>query len=89
MNHLQSALGVVALLAFAWGISEDRRAVSWKSAGVALAVTFATALLLLKVPQIKTVFAGINRAVDAIGAASKPVPPSCSAMSAAAPCPSS
>jgi CNT family concentrative nucleoside transporter len=71
VNHLQSALGVVALLAFAWGISEDRRAVSWKSAGVALAVTFATAVLLLKVPQIKTVFAGINRAVDAIGAATQ------------------
>ena len=71
MNHLQSALGIVALLAFAWAISENRRAVAWKSAGVALVVTFATALLLLKVPQIKTVFAGINRAVDAIAAATQ------------------
>jgi CNT family concentrative nucleoside transporter len=71
MGHLQSALGVAALLGFAWAISENRGAVSWKSAGVALLVTFATALLLLKVPQIKTTFAGINRAVDAIAAATQ------------------
>ena len=38
---------------------------------MALLVTFATALLLLKVPQIKTAFAGINRAVDAIAAATQ------------------
>ena len=28
MQQLQSALGVVALIAFAWAISENRRAVS-------------------------------------------------------------
>ena len=71
VNHLQSALGIVALLGFAWAISENRRAVSWKSAGMALGVTFATALLLLKVPQIKAAFAGVNRAVDAIAAATQ------------------
>jgi concentrative nucleoside transporter, CNT family len=70
MQQLQSALGVVALLGFAWAISERRRAVAWKSIGVALLVTLATALLLLKVPQIRLAFAGINRAVDAVSAAS-------------------
>ena len=30
MQHLQSALGIVALLAFAWAISENRRAVNWQ-----------------------------------------------------------
>ena len=71
MQQLQSALGVIVLLAFAWAISENRRAVSWKSAGAALLVTFATALLLLKVPPIKSAFAGIGRAVDVIAAATK------------------
>src|SRR5471032_49252 len=71
MQHLQSALGILALLAFAWLISENRRAVDWKSAGVALLVTAGTALLLLKVPAIKTTFAGVNRAVDAIAAATQ------------------
>jgi CNT family concentrative nucleoside transporter len=71
MPQLQSALGVVALLAFAWGISENRRAVDWKSASVALLVTLATALLLLEFPPIKTAFASVNRAVDAIAAATQ------------------
>ena len=71
MQHLQSALGVFALLAFAWAVSEDRRAVDWKSAGVALLVTLATAVLLLKIPGITQAFAAINRAVDAVAAATQ------------------
>jgi concentrative nucleoside transporter, CNT family len=71
MQHLQSALGVVALLAFAWAIRERRGAVNWRSAGAALAVTFVTALLLLEVPQIKTTFALVNRAVGAIADAAQ------------------
>jgi CNT family concentrative nucleoside transporter len=70
MNHLRSTLGIVALLAFAWAISENRRAVDWKSAGAAFAVTLVTAVLLLEIPQIKTAFALIKRAVDAVSAAS-------------------
>jgi CNT family concentrative nucleoside transporter len=71
MQHLQSALGVFALLAFAYLISENRRAVDWKSVGIALAVTVATAVLLLEVPQVKSVFAVVGRAADAIGAATR------------------
>jgi len=71
MQHLQSAFGIVALIAFAWAISENRRAVDWKSAGVALLVTLATAVLLLKVPQIALVFRALARAVDAVSAASR------------------
>ena len=71
MPHLQSALGVVALLGFAWAISENRRLVNWKSVGTALVVTLAIALLLLEVPQIKTAFALVSRAVDAIAAATQ------------------
>jgi CNT family concentrative nucleoside transporter len=71
MQQLQSALGVAALLGFAFVISENRRAVDWKSAGLALLVTLATALLLLKVPGVKAVFAVIGRGADAIGEATK------------------
>jgi CNT family concentrative nucleoside transporter len=71
MQHLQSAFGVVALLAFAWLISENRRAVSLKQAVIGLAVTFLTALLLLKVPGIGRAFAIINDAVGAIAAATR------------------
>jgi len=71
MQHLQSALGVVAIIALALLISEDRRAVPWKPVGSGLAVTFALALLMLKVPQVKVAFQAISDAVDAIAAATK------------------
>ena len=71
MQHLQSALGVFALLAFAFLISENRRAVDWKSVGVAFLVTIAIAVLLLEVPQIKIVFAVVARAADAVSEATR------------------
>jgi concentrative nucleoside transporter, CNT family len=71
MLNLQSAVGVLALLALAWIISEDRRAVSWRRVLAGLGATFTLALLCLKVPQIKAAFAAANGAVEAIAAATR------------------
>jgi concentrative nucleoside transporter, CNT family len=71
MLQLQSLLGVFALLGLAWLISEDRRAVSWRQAALGLALTFATAVILLKVPGVARAFGAINSAVNAIAAASR------------------
>jgi CNT family concentrative nucleoside transporter len=71
MQNLQSAFGIFALLGLAWIVSEDRRGVAWPQAAVALLVTFATAVILLKVPGVTRAFAAINAAVDAIAAASR------------------
>src|SRR5256885_5169050 len=71
MQQLQSAIGVFALLGFAWAISENRRAVSLRQASIGLAAVFLTALLFLKIPQVATAMGAINRAVDAIAAASR------------------
>ena len=71
MQNLQSAFGVFVLIAIAWIISEDRRAVSWKQAAIGLLMTSATAVILLKVPGVSRVFGAINDAVDAISAASR------------------
>jgi CNT family concentrative nucleoside transporter len=71
MQQLQSMIGMVALLAFAWIISENRHAVSWRRVGASLLLAFVLAVLFLKVPQIKAVFAGINGAVEAIAAATR------------------
>jgi CNT family concentrative nucleoside transporter len=71
MLHLQSALGVVAILAIAWLASENRNAVPWRPVLVGLAVTFGLALLMLKVPQTEVAFEWINRAVDAIASATR------------------
>jgi len=48
MQNLQSALGVFVLIAIAWIISEDRRAVAWKQAAIGLLVTGLAASLGLR-----------------------------------------
>lgn len=71
MLVLQSVLGIFVLLAVAWAISEDRRAVSLRNAAVGLGVTFAVAVLLLKVPQIDAAFSAANDAVRAVSDATR------------------
>lgn len=71
MQHLQSALGVIALIGFAWAISENRRAVNWRNVGVGLAVAFVLAVLFLKVPFITALFGSVNGIIDAISSASR------------------
>src|SRR5438876_6483898 len=71
MLQLQSAFGVLALLAIAWALGENRRAVSLRQMAVGLAATVVTALVMLKMPGTTGVFAGLNNAVDAIAAATR------------------
>jgi CNT family concentrative nucleoside transporter len=71
MLTLQSTLGVVALLALTWLISENRAAVSWRRAAIGVAVSFAVAVILLKVPPVRAAFGAINGVVDAIAAATR------------------
>jgi CNT family concentrative nucleoside transporter len=71
MLQLQSALGVVALLAIAWAFGENRRAVSLRQAAVGLLVTVLTAVVLLKLPVVSRGFGVINDAVGAISSASR------------------
>jgi len=71
MPHLQSALGIIALLLIAWAFGENRRAVSLRQAAVGLAVTLLTAVVLIKLPVVAQAFGAINDAVGAIAAASR------------------
>ena len=71
MLQLQSAFGVLALLAIAWACGENRRAVSLKQAAIGLAATLVTAIVLLKLPMVARAFGAINDAVGAISAASR------------------
>jgi concentrative nucleoside transporter, CNT family len=71
MLQLQSAAGIVGLLAIAWALGENRRAVSLRRVGASLALTIALALLLFKIPQIQAAFGLVNRAVDAVAAATR------------------
>jgi CNT family concentrative nucleoside transporter len=71
MQNLQSLLGILALLALAWSVSEDRRGVAWRQAAIALLATFATAVVMLKMPGATRLFAALNDAVDAIAGATR------------------
>src|SRR5882724_4014747 len=71
MLQLQSALGVVALLAIAWAISEHRRRVAWRPVTTGLALTNILAFVLIKVPKVAEALAVVNRAVGAVAAATQ------------------
>src|SRR6266403_4812205 len=71
MLQLQSAFGVLALLAIAWTFGENRRAVSLRQMAIGLAVTLVTALVLIKLPLVAKAFGAINDAVNTISAASR------------------
>jgi CNT family concentrative nucleoside transporter len=67
----QSLLGVFALLALAWVLGENRRAVSPKEVAAGLVLTAVLAVLLLKLPQSRAVFAVLTSGVDAVAAATR------------------
>jgi concentrative nucleoside transporter, CNT family len=71
MLQLQSAFGIVALLAIAWALGENRNVVSLKRAAIGLAATLLTAVVLIKLPVVAHAFGAINEAVSAIAAASR------------------
>jgi CNT family concentrative nucleoside transporter len=71
MLQLQSAFGIVALLAIAWTLSENHRAVSLKQAAIGLVATLATAVILIRLPVVAHAFGAINDAVGTIAAASR------------------
>jgi CNT family concentrative nucleoside transporter len=71
MPSIQSAFGVLALVAIAWAISEDRRAIAWRQVAIGLVVTVLTATALLKLPGATRVFDVINDALGAVAAASR------------------
>ncbi len=71
MLQLQSAFGILALLAIAWACGENRRAVSPRQAAIGLAITLVIAVVLLKLPVVARAFGAINDAVGTISAASR------------------
>jgi CNT family concentrative nucleoside transporter len=71
MQNLQSFGGMFALLAIAWLVSENRRAVAWRPVAMAFVLTFVTAVILLKVPVVTRAFSAVNDAVGAIANATR------------------
>jgi len=71
LPHLQSALGIGAIILAAWAMSENRRAFPWRTVAVGLALQIALALLLLKIPLARAALFSLNGVVDALMAATK------------------
>ena len=71
MLQLQSALGIVALLAITWALSEQPRAVSIRQVTASLIATLATAVLFIKVPHVASAFGAVNDAVGAVSYATR------------------
>jgi concentrative nucleoside transporter, CNT family len=65
--YLQALLGIAVFIALAVPLSTNRRLISWKLVGIAVALQFAICALLLKAPLIKDWLLYANRAVGALG----------------------
>ena len=64
--HLQSLLGIFAIIGFAWVCSENRAAFPWRTVAAGLALQIALALLLLKIPLARAALFSLNGVVDVL-----------------------
>ncbi len=71
LPHLQSLLGIVAIIAVAWAVSEDRRAFDWRIVAGGLGLQLALALLLRMVPFARDLLFSLNGAVSALSDATR------------------
>jgi len=62
---MQGMFGIVALLAAAWLLSENRRVLPWRLVLTGLALQAAIGLLMLKAPLFRQIFLGLNSVVIA------------------------
>lgn len=63
---IQGFIGASIMLAFCWAISENRRAISWRTVFSSLALFIILGLLAFKVPGAKLVFQTLNDALVAV-----------------------
>jgi CNT family concentrative nucleoside transporter len=63
---LQSALGISVFIGLAWAVSEDRRAFPWRIVLAGLALQFALAAALLKLPWVSAWVSGLNEVMHAL-----------------------
>lgn len=63
LSDYQGVLGIVAVLAVAWSISEDRRALPLRTVSAGIILQFALAAALLNVEVFRTLFIGVNDAL--------------------------
>ncbi len=71
MHALQGIFGYAVFLALAWAISENRRAVPWRTVAGGVLLQVALAVVILRLPGAQAVFAAMNDALLALEAATR------------------
>lgn len=66
---MQALLGIAVLIGFAWLLSENRRAIPWRTVAVALLLQVTVALLLVHAAPIRSALLSLNVVVEALDAA--------------------
>jgi CNT family concentrative nucleoside transporter len=66
LAHLQSALGIAAIVGLAWATSENRGAFRWRIVAGGLGLQFLLAVVLLKVPPARQLLFGLNGVVTGL-----------------------
>lgn len=69
MTGIQGFLGIAVILLIAWGFSENKREVRWKTVALTLAAQVVLAFILLKVPFIYKVLQALSTVFDGIQSA--------------------
>jgi CNT family concentrative nucleoside transporter len=71
MEALQGIFGYAVFIALAWAISENRRAVPWRTVAGGVLLQVALAVVILKLPGAQAVFAAMNDALLALEKATR------------------
>jgi CNT family concentrative nucleoside transporter len=71
LEAVRPALAILAMIALAWAVSENRRRFPWLLVCGALAIQAGLVLLLFGLPQTRPVLEGISNSVNALSAATQ------------------
>jgi CNT family concentrative nucleoside transporter len=69
--QLQSAIGLLVLIAIAFALSENRRQIPWRLVAMGIVLQFALALFFLGIPLARDALFSLNGAVAALSAATR------------------
>lgn len=68
---LQGLFGYLAFVVLAWAISENRRAIPWRTVGGGIVLQVLLALAILKLPWVRSAFGGLNDVLLALQEATR------------------
>ena len=71
MLELQSLVGIAALVAIAWALSENRRVFEWRTVAIGIALQFALGFLILRLPAFRALFVLLNEGVALVSDATR------------------